>query len=85
MRQLVAGISGAVALLLITTSFFILSNVSDDTRKQITRSIEDIVKLQSAEVRGFFEAKGQIVHSVFASPQVIDWFSDYDQSKTLVD
>ena len=76
MRQLVAGISGAVALLLIITSFFILSNVSDDTRKQITRSIEDIVKLQSAEVRGFFEAKGQIVHSVFASPQVIDWFSD---------
>ena len=85
MRQLVAGISGAVALLLITTSFFILSNVSDDTRKQITRSIEDIVKLQSAEVRGFFEAKGQIVHSVFASPQVIDWFSDYDQRLSDID
>jgi len=77
MRQLVAGISSAVALLLIITSFFILSNVSDNTRKQITSSIEDIVKLQSAEVRGFFEAKGQIVHSVFASPQVIDWFSNY--------
>ena len=85
MRQLVAGISGAVALLLIITSFFILSNVSDNTRKQITRSIEDIVKLQSAEVRGFFEAKGQIVHSVFASPQVIDWFSDYDRRLSNID
>ncbi|GAW95010.1 MULTISPECIES: methyl-accepting chemotaxis protein [Colwellia] len=85
MRQLVAGISGAVALLLIITSFFILSNVSDNTRTQIISSIEDIVKLQSAEVRGFFEAKGQIVHSVFASPQVIDWFSNYDQRLADID
>jgi len=85
MRQLVAGISSAVALLLIITSFFILSNVSDNTRKQITSSIEDIVKLQSAEVRGFFEAKGQIVHSVFASPQVIDWFSNYKNRLSDID
>jgi len=85
MRQLVAGISSAVALLLIITSYFILSNVSDNTREQITASIEDIVKLQSAEVRGFFEAKGQIVHSVFASPQVIDWFTDYNQRLADID
>jgi len=85
MRQLVAGISGAVALLLIITSYFILSNVSDNTREQITMSIEDIVKLQSAEVRGFFEAKGQIVHSVFASPQVVDWFSNYNQRLADID
>ena len=85
MRQLVVGISGAVALLLIITSFFILSNVSDNTRQQITSSIEDIVKLQSAEVRSFFEAKGQIVHSVFASPQVIEWFTEYDQRLSNID
>jgi len=85
MRQLVVGISSAVALLLIITSFFILSNVSDNTRKKITSSIEDIVKLQSAEVRGFFEAKGQIVHSVFASPQVIDWFSNYKERLSDID
>ncbi len=85
MRQLVIGISGAVALLLIIASYFVLSNVSDNTRVQITRSIEDIVKLQSSEVRSFFEAKGQIVHSVFASPQVIDWFSNYDQRLSDID
>ena len=85
MRQLVVGISGAVALLLIITSFFILSNVSDNARQQITSSIEDIVKLQSAEVRSFFEAKGQIVHSVFASPQVIEWFTEYDQRLSNID
>ncbi len=79
MRQLVIGISGSVALLLIIVSYFVLSNVSDNTRIQITSSIEGIVNLQSSEVRSFFEAKGQIVHSVFASPQVIDWFSSYDE------
>ena len=79
MRQLVAAISGAVALLLIITSFIFLTKLSDDNRQQITRAIEDIVKLQSAEVRGFFEAKGQVVHSVFANPQVIDWFTNYNE------
>jgi len=85
MRQLVVGISGAVALLLVITAYFVLSNVSDNTRTQITSSIEGIVKLQSAEVRSFFEAKGQIVHSVFASPQVIDWFSNYNQRLSDID
>ncbi len=85
MRQLVIGISGAVALLLIITSSFILSSVSDNTREQITSSLESIVKLQSSEIRGFFEAKGQVVHSIFASPQVIDWFTNYDQRLSDID
>jgi methyl-accepting chemotaxis protein len=85
MRQLVAAISGAVALLLIITSFMFLSKLSDDNRQQITRAIEDIVKLQSAEVRGFFEAKGQVVHSVFANPQVINWFANYDERLSDID
>lgn len=85
MRQLVAAISGAVALLLIITSFIFLTKLSDDNRQQITRAIEDIVKLQSAEVRGFFEAKGQVVHSVFANPQVIDWFTNYNERLSDID
>ncbi|MFT5756345.1 MAG: methyl-accepting chemotaxis protein [Alteromonadaceae bacterium] len=85
MRQLVVGISAAVGLLLIITSYFILSDISDKTRTQLTTSIENIVKFQSAEVRGFFEAKGQINHSVFASPQVVDWFTHYDQRLSDID
>ena len=85
MRQLLVGISGTVTLLLIIASYFILSNVSDNTRNQLTASIQDIVKLQSAEVRGFFEAKGQIVHSVFASPQVTDWFTSYNERLADID
>jgi methyl-accepting chemotaxis protein len=85
MRQLVVTISSAVAILLIITSFFLLTNVSDNTRSQIMSSIEDIVNLQATEVRSFFESKGQVNHSVFSNPLVIDWFADYDQRLSDID
>lgn len=79
MRQLVITISSAVAILLVITSFFILSNVSDNTREQLISDIENIVTLQSTKVKEFFVAKGQINHSVFSNPLVIDWFNNYDK------
>jgi len=79
MRQLVITISSAVAILLIITSFFVLSNVSENTRSQLISDIENIVTLQSTKVKDFFIAKGQINHSVFSNPLVIDWFESYDQ------
>jgi len=82
MRQLVITISSAVAILLVITSFFVLSNVSDNTRKQLIADIENIVTLQSTKVKDFFVAKGQINHSVFSNPLVIEWFSTYDQRLT---
>ncbi|NQZ24356.1 MAG: methyl-accepting chemotaxis protein [Colwellia sp.] len=85
LRQLTFGISTAVAFLLIVTSYFVLSDISEDTRKQVNSSIESIVSQQSAEVRNFFIAKGQINHAIFANPQVIDWFTEYDQRLSDID
>jgi len=85
MGRLVFGISSAVAILLIITSYFLLSNVSDNTRAQLIESIEGIVAKQASEIRGYFEAKGQINHAVFASPQVVDWFTNYDQRLSDID
>ena len=85
LRQLVFGISTTVAILLIITSYFILSNVSDDTRNQLNSSIKSIVSQQAAEVRNFFIAKGQINHAAFANPQVIEWFSNYDERLSTID
>lgn len=79
MRQLVITISTTVAILLIITSFFVLSTVSDNTREQLISDIEDIVELQATKVKEFFVAKGQINHSVFSNPLVIEWFSNYNQ------
>lgn len=77
MRQLVITISSTVAVLLIITSFFVLSSVSENTRKQLIADIENLVTLQSTKVQDFFIAKGQINHSVFSNPLVINWFKDY--------
>jgi|TARA_B110000211_G_scaffold169683_1_gene191469 methyl-accepting chemotaxis protein len=85
MRQLVITISGAVTVLLVVTSFFLLSNVSDNTRKQLISDIENIVSLQSTKVKEFFIAKGQINHSIFANPLVIDWFTTYDTRLSNID
>ena len=78
MRQLVITISSAVTVLLVITSFFLLSNISDNTRNQLIADIENIVTLQSTKVKDFFVAKGQINHSIFANPLVVDWFTTYD-------
>jgi methyl-accepting chemotaxis protein len=85
LRQLIFGISTAVAFLLIVTSYFVLSNISEDTRKQVNSSIESIVSQQAAEVRNFFIAKGQLNHAIFSNPQVLDWFTDYDQRLSNLD
>jgi methyl-accepting chemotaxis protein len=85
MRQLVLTISGAVAILLMITTFFVISELSANTKQQISASIEDIVQLQSTKVKAFFEAKGQLVHSIFASPQVIDWFEHYHERLANID
>ena len=85
MRQLVITISSAVTVLLVVTSFFLLSNVSDNTRKQLISDIENIVSLQSTKVKEFFIAKGQINHSIFANPLVIDWFTTYDTRLSNID
>jgi len=85
LRQLVFGISTAVAILLIVTSYFMLSNVSETSRTNLISSIEDIVKIQASEVRGFFEAKGQINHAAFANPQVINWFESYNERLADID
>jgi len=85
LRQLTFGISTAVAFLLIVTSYFVLSNISEDTRKKVNSSIESIVSQQAAEVRNFFIAKGQVNHAIFANPQVIDWFTNYDQRLSDID
>jgi methyl-accepting chemotaxis protein len=85
LRQLVFGISTAVAFLLIVTSYFVLSDISQNTRKQLNSSIESIVSQQSAEVRNFFIAKGQLNHAIFSNPQVVDWFTDYDRRLSNLD
>ncbi len=53
-------------------------SVKEDTVKRVESGIGNIVESNAMEIKSFFEAKGQVIHSVFASPQVLDWFSNYN-------
>ena len=39
--------------------------------------ISALVALKANEIGGYFVAKGQVIHSVFAEPGLIHWFSQY--------
>ncbi|KFZ35918.1 chemotaxis protein [Shewanella mangrovi] len=75
--QLVASIAGALAILLSVVAFFVVKNDSDDTKIRIDNDIASMIELKAEEIRGYFYAKGQIIHAIFANPSVLDWFSNY--------
>ncbi|SHI11279.1 methyl-accepting chemotaxis protein [Ferrimonas marina] len=76
-RQLVAAIAGTVFLILLIASFYLVHTNARSAESQLRQGIDSLLAHRSAQVQGFFEAKGQVVHSVFANPQVVDFFSQY--------
>ncbi|MBY5990607.1 methyl-accepting chemotaxis protein [Ferrimonas balearica] len=77
-RQLVAAIGGSVFAILLLASVVLVMKTADQTRAEVAQEVSQMVKRQSTAVTGFFESRGQVIHSVFANPQVVDFFRDYD-------
>ncbi len=78
-RQLVAAIGGSVFVILLLGSVWLISQSAADTRQDVTSEVRQLVKQQSTAIQGFFEARGQVIHSIFANPQVVRFLRDYDQ------
>ncbi|MBY6187005.1 methyl-accepting chemotaxis protein [Marinobacter hydrocarbonoclasticus] len=78
-RQLVAAIGGSVFAILLLGSVLLIMQSADNTRSEITGEVRQLVKHQSTAIQGFFEARGQLIHSIFANPQVVDFFREYDE------
>ncbi|MCL1146115.1 methyl-accepting chemotaxis protein [Shewanella marinintestina] len=76
--QLVVTIVGALAVLFTIVALLLVKSESNSTRQQIDNDLTSLVQLKSTEVRSYFEAKGQLIHAVFADPTVVNWFSQYD-------
>ncbi|MCH1925292.1 methyl-accepting chemotaxis protein [Shewanella sp. C32] len=77
--QLVVSIVGALAVLLSIVAVVLVKNDSEETKSRIDNDISSMIELKAEEIRGYFYAKGQIVHAIFANPNVLQWFSDYQQ------
>lgn len=75
--QLVVTIVGALAVLLTLVAALLVTKESDNTRKQVDADISALVALKANEISGYFIAKGQVIHSVFAEPGLVKWFTQY--------
>jgi methyl-accepting chemotaxis protein len=75
--QLVVTLGGALAVLLALVAVLLVSKESDRTRSQVDTDISTLVQLKANEIGSYFQAKGQIIHSVFAEPALVRWFADY--------
>ncbi|ASK70241.1 methyl-accepting chemotaxis protein [Shewanella bicestrii] len=75
--QLVVTIVGALAVLLTLVAALLVNKESNNTRRQVDADISALVALKANEIGGYFVAKGQVIHSVFAEPGLINWFSQY--------
>ncbi|MFQ6372141.1 methyl-accepting chemotaxis protein [Shewanella sp. YIC-542] len=78
-RQLVVAIAGALAILLTTIAAFMVKTDSDSTRVRIDNDIAAMLELKAQEIGNYFYAKGQIIHTIFANPWVVNWFDGYQQ------
>lgn len=75
--QLVVTIVSALAVLLTLVAVLLVTKESNNTRKQVDEDISALVALKANEISGYFIAKGQVIHSIFAEPGLVSWFSQY--------
>jgi methyl-accepting chemotaxis protein len=77
-RRLLVLVLSSMATLFLIYGIWQVSQVQKSTEQRVQRDMANLVKLRAAEVQGFFHAKGQVIHSVFSNPQVLEWFENYD-------
>lgn len=84
-RQLILASVLCVALLFAVYGGWQIMQVKSATQARVEQDISALVSQSATQIAGFFEAKGQIIHSVFANPQVLDWFAGYDDRGGPID
>ncbi|RYV03402.1 methyl-accepting chemotaxis protein [Shewanella sp. OPT22] len=75
--QLVIMIVSPLAIMLAIVASILVSHESERARNQIDSDIHSLVELKATEVKDYFQAKGQIIHTLFSQPDVLNWFSQY--------
>ncbi|XOV81105.1 MAG: methyl-accepting chemotaxis protein [Aestuariibacter sp.] len=80
--RLIAYCVAGIAVLLIAYGVWQVQTVKSTTTERVYSDISNLVTQKATEVQGFFDAKGQVIHSVFANPLVLDWFETYDDRRS---
>ncbi len=77
-RRLVAASTGSALFLLVIFAFFAVDFVSNQTRTQIESSIDSLLNAESLKIVKFFSEKEQVNQTLFSSPQLKNWFKNYN-------
>lgn len=78
-QRLIAGCVGSIAVLFFLYGIWQVQTVKSSTTSRVNNDLANLVAQKATEIQGFFDAKGQVIHSVFANPHILDWFKNYDQ------
>ena len=78
-QRLIAGCVGSIAILFVLYGIWQVQTVSSSTSSRVDNDLANLVGQKATEIQGFFDAKGQVIHSVFGNPYILDWFNNYDQ------
>lgn len=80
--RLIAICVSGIACLFLLYGIWQVQQVKSSTIEKVNGDIQNIVAQKATEIAGFFYAKGQVIHSVFANPLVLDWFENYDDRRS---
>jgi len=76
-QKFLLGVGGAIAVLLLTTSIFIVKHLSHLTRTQVEAEVSSLVATEAVGVRKFFAEYAQLARTFLESPQFQLWFQSY--------
>ncbi len=77
--ELVVISSVAIGILLIGILIVSSISVSKKTEEKIEQGLKSTLQLEVQKIQGFFQARGRVVETFIANPQLTDWFDNYTQ------
>ncbi|WP_240464888.1 methyl-accepting chemotaxis protein [Paraferrimonas sp. SM1919] len=81
-QRLLFGIIGSMTALLIPVVYYTLIFDAENVEMEVTDSIERVVDGNASRISAYLESKGQIIHSVFNNPNLVDWFANYNDRRS---
>jgi methyl-accepting chemotaxis protein len=78
-NELTLLLSLALAVILIIISVIYIRNVSLETAERVEDGLLNSLNLQTLAIESFIGEHGEVVDTMVASPQLIDWFDNYSE------
>ncbi len=83
--ELTAFLSAALAIILILISFIFVKTSSEEIRQRVEKGLNDSIALQTEKIESFIKSHGEVVDTMVASPQFIQWFENYSERQKNLD